>query len=171
MCVLRAKPRRCQSTSLPSHYLPLGVCSRGSRWLEAGSEWQVEKKEQTDEWRRGDVCPHISSYSSTAAAATDCGFLLQLRSKAHSDGLSTVTKCRIFSSSNHQKLKITHPCTVLALVFKVCYFSSFAETGTIFRHNLMHLCCLETIWQYVKIFCVDFIWDSRAEISPESFSV
>lgn len=42
------------SAGLPSRYSLLGACScEGGPWLEAGSEWQVEGKEQTAERHRG----------------------------------------------------------------------------------------------------------------------
>lgn len=106
-------------------------------------------------------------------AATECVFPLQLVSKAHSDRMSRITKCCIFSSSNHQqKPKITHSCTVLAPVFRVI-LALCAETRTIFRHNLMHLCCLETISENIVRFFFLLIsletW--QVEISHERFFV
>lgn len=92
-------------------------------------------------------------------AATECVFPLQLVSKAHSDRMSRMTERCIFSSSNQlQKLKITHPCTVLAPVFKVI-LALRAETRAIFRHNLVHLSCLETITDNMLsfFFSPDFI--------------
>lgn len=62
----------------------------------------------------------------------------------HRDRMRRITRCCIFRSWDQQhKPKITR--SLLAL---------HAETEPIFRHNLMHLCCLETNSDNMFRFCL-----------------
>lgn len=118
------------------------VCSCKERpWLEASCEWQVGKKEQTIERRpRHDVHRrHLARWLVLWQNVCSC---YNLCPKHAASGW---VESYIFSSCNQQKLKITRLCRVLDLSLRCVILVLCAETGTIFRHNPMHLCCQETV--------------------------
>lgn len=110
-----------------SPYLSLGVCSFEGRSVAWGWQWVAGGEKRADNWAR---CMS-SSCSQMTGAVTGCVFLLRLVSQAHFDRMRVI-KC-IFSSSNHQQTpKITYWWTVLAPLFKLCYFSSLCSDGDYF---------------------------------------